>query len=122
MNTTTTADRAYLAARDLLGPEQAGLWFRTGAEAAHQQAVRLIAASEVLAFDAGMDARVDVRDTTQDLLDVAELLARRVDAAATVYASTDEVVAQYSAEFIEAIQRWRAAMSALLASMRQERA
>jgi hypothetical protein len=122
MNTTTTADQAYLAARDLLGPDRAGLWFRTGAEAAHGQAERLIAASEVLAFDAGMDARVDVRDTTQDLLDITELLVRRIDAAATIYANTDEVVAQYSAEFTEAIQRWRAAMSALLASMRQERA
>jgi chemotaxis response regulator CheB len=121
MTTTTTAsaDRAYLAARDLLDATRAPEIFVSAADYAKERADRLISACEVLAFDACADERQEVREATQDLLDHTELLVRRIEAAQEIGGTADDVVALYAPSYEEAARIWLQAMAALVsASMR----
>jgi hypothetical protein len=118
MNLTITADRAYLAARSLLGPERAAQPFLAGAEAARERADQILDASLVLAPDAGADAREQLRIATQDLIDVSDLMARRIDAAGILLKAPDELVARYATEYHAAIESWRDAMDVVIAGAR----
>jgi hypothetical protein len=117
MTTTTSADKAYLAARDILGSPRGPEIFRMAAEFARERADRLISACEVLAFDACADERVTVRDRTQDLLDITELVVRRARAAYEIGAnSVDDVIAAYATEYDEAVRTWTQAMADLISA------
>jgi hypothetical protein len=116
-NTTVTADRAYLAARCLLGAERAAQPFLAGAEAAREQADALLDASLVLAPETGADDREQLRIATQDLCDVSDLMARRVDATRSLF-KADEIVARYAPEYHAAIEAWRDAMDVVIAGTR----
>jgi Mg2+/Co2+ transporter CorB len=117
-STTITADRAYLAARSLLGTERAGHPFVVGAEAARERADQILNASMVLAPETGAEAREQLRIATQDLIDVSDLMAHRVEAAGTLLKAPDEIVARYAAEYHAAIEAWRDAMDVVIAGTR----
>jgi hypothetical protein len=117
-NTTVTADHAYLAARNLLGSERAGYPFVAGAEAARERADIILNASLVLAPETGAEGREQLRIATQDLIDVSDLMARRVEAAGTLLKTSDEIVARYAPEYHEAGQAWRDAMDVVIAGTR----
>jgi hypothetical protein len=115
--TTAAADRAYLAALDILGSARRPEIFRMAAEFSKERADRLISACEVLAFDACADERLTVRDRTQDLLDVTELLIRLCRAANDVGANTiDDVVAAHATEYEGAVRTWTLAMADLISA------
>jgi hypothetical protein len=116
MTTTATADRAYLAARGLLGATRAPEIFVSAADYAKERADRLIAACEVLAFDTCADERQEVRDATQDLLDHTELLMRRIEAAQDIGGTVDDVVALYARSYEDAARNWSQAMAALVSA------
>jgi hypothetical protein len=116
--TTATADRAYLAARSLLGIERASQPFMAGAEAARERADLLLEASLVLAPETGADGREQLRKATQDLCDVSNLISRRIDAAGILLKATDELVARYATEYHAAIGAWRDAMDVVIAGTR----
>jgi hypothetical protein len=117
-NTTVTADRAYLAARDLLGYERASQPFMAGAEAARERTDLLLEASLVLAPETGAEGREQLRIATQDLCDVSNLMARRIDAAGILLKSPDELVARYATEYHAAIEAWQDAMDVVIAGTR----
>jgi hypothetical protein len=117
-STTITADRAYLAARSLLGTERAAQPFMAGAEAAREQADLILNASLVLAPETGAEAREQLRVATQDLIDVSNLMANRIDAAGILLKSPDELVARYATEYHAVIDAWRAAMDVVIAGTR----
>jgi hypothetical protein len=116
--TTVTADRAYLAARSLLGTERAAQPFLAGAEAARERTDQLLDASLVLAPENGADAREQLRIATQDLIDVSDLMARRIDAAGMLLKAPDEIVARYAPEYHATIEAWREAMDVVIAGTR----
>jgi Mg2+/Co2+ transporter CorB len=118
MTTTATADRAYLAARSLLGTERAGYPFVAAAEAARERADQIIDASMVLAPETGAEGREQLRVATQDLIDVSDLMARRIEVAGTLLKAPDEIVARYAPEYHATIEAWRDAMDVVIAGTR----
>jgi hypothetical protein len=116
MTTTVTADRAYLAARDLLGATRAPEIFVSAADYAKERADRLVAACEVLAFDKCAEERQELRDATQDLLDHTELMMRRIEAAQEIGGTVDDVVALYAGSYEEAARIWTRTMAALISA------
>jgi hypothetical protein len=111
--TTHEADRAYFLARLIDGRSGRTAPFRSAADAAEARTARLLDASVALHPDRG-DAREGLRSATQDLLDVTELLVRRIVAAYDIGAGTEQVIARYTAEYERAVKAWQDAVDAVL--------
>jgi hypothetical protein len=107
------ADRAYFLAR--LIDRRAGRTtpFRSAADAALARTKLLLDASVALHPERG-DERVRLRSALQDLLDVTELLLRRIEAAYDIGAGTEQVIARYAGEYERAVKAWQDAVDVVL--------
>jgi hypothetical protein len=117
MDITITADHVYLAARYLLAPEREGGPFHLAAESVREQTDEILNASLMFVPETGAEAREQLRIATQDLCDVSDLMANRIDAVSSLFRA-DEVVARYATEYHAAIEAWRDAMDVVIAGTR----